>query len=51
MAAETYDGVVFICRSCETEYPPALGECPECGDWAFTAALSPALMPVPRRAS
>lgn len=51
MAAETDDGVVFICRSCKTDYAPALGECPECGDWAFTAAISPALLPVPRRAS
>ncbi|MER7437084.1 hypothetical protein ABT341_20485 [Pseudonocardia alni] len=51
MAAETDPGVVFVCRGCETEYPPALGECPECGDWAFAAALSPALLPVPRRAS
>ena len=42
------DAVVFICRACETEYAPEIGECPECGDWAFTAALSPSLLPVPR---
>lgn len=36
------DGLVFVCRACETGYEPDAGECPECGDWMFTAVLRPA---------
>ena len=34
--------LVFTCDRCEADYLPTAGECPECGDWAFTAALGPA---------
>ena len=36
------DELVFTCDRCEADYLPTAGECPECGDWAFTAALGPA---------
>lgn len=34
--------VVFSCDRCEADYLPTSGECPECGDWAFTASFGPA---------
>ena len=34
--------LVFTCDRCEADYLPSAGECPECGDWAFTAAVGPA---------
>lgn len=45
------DGLVFVCRTCETGYEPDVGECPECGDWTFTAVLDTATVaPVSRLA-
>lgn len=45
----TVDGLVFVCRTCETGYKPDAGECPECGDWMFTAVLRlAAIVPSPR---
>ena len=34
--------LVFTCDGCGADYLPTAGECPECGDWAFTAAVGPA---------
>lgn len=43
------DGLIFLCHTCGTGYEPDAGECPECGDWSFTAVLRPAAVgPSPR---
>ncbi len=39
--ASAYE-LVFTCDGCGADYLPTAGECPECGDWAFTAALGAA---------
>lgn len=49
--ADSLEALVYTCRSCGTDFAPECGECPDCGGWTFTAALSagpPLAVPEPR---